>query len=71
LVPTSLPQHDPDEVAGVLGPELFHDAGAMHFDRARADPELAAGFLVGRARRDLREHLAFARGQRTDVAHVR
>src|SRR5436190_2209351 len=68
LVPGSLPQHDPGEVAGVLGAELFHDAGAMHLDRARADPERAAGDLVGRASHDLREHLAFARGQRTDVA---
>src|SRR5215212_10116994 len=71
LVPGSLPQHDPDEVGGVLGAELFHDAGAMHFDRTRADPERTAGHLVGRASHDLREHLAFAWGQRTDVTRFR
>src|SRR3954470_15815740 len=56
----ALPQHDPNQVGGVLGAELFHDAGAMHFDGARADSERAARLLVGSAGHDLREHLAFA-----------
>src|SRR6185369_6872128 len=70
-VPGSLAQHDPGEIAGVLGAELFHDTGAVHLDRARADAERAPGLLVGRAGHDLRKHLAFAWGQRTDVARFR
>ena len=45
----SFGQHDAHQIGGVLGAELVHDAGAMHLDGARADPELAAGLLVGSA----------------------
>src|SRR5947209_4790130 len=56
-------QHDTHEVGGVLGAQLLHDARAVHLDGARADAEDAARFLVGGAGRDLRQDLAFARGE--------
>jgi hypothetical protein len=31
----ALAQHDAHQIGGVLGAELFHDAGAMHLDGAR------------------------------------
>ncbi len=30
-----LAQYDPHEIGGILGAELFHDAGAVHLDGAR------------------------------------
>src|SRR6266853_258498 len=41
--------HDADEIGRVPRTELLHDVGAVIFDRARADPKRASGFLVGRA----------------------
>src|SRR5262245_20231668 len=58
-----LAHDDADHIRDVLGPELLHDAGTMNLDRARADPQLAARFLVGRPRHELRQHLGFARRQ--------
>ena len=52
--------HDPHQIGRVPGAELLHDVGAVIFDRARADSELAPGFLVGGARGELLQHLAFA-----------
>src|SRR3977135_215339 len=52
--------HDADEIGGIARAELLHDVGTVIFDGARADPEVASGFLVGRARRELLQHLAFA-----------
>ena len=43
--------HDSNEVGRIPGAELLHDVGAMILDGARADSELAPGFLVGSAGR--------------------
>src|SRR5215213_9519914 len=58
-----LAQHDAHQVGGILGAELLHDTRAMHLDGARADAEFTARLLVGRAGRDLAEHIALARGE--------
>src|SRR5206468_12447829 len=64
LVAASLAQRDPDQIGGVLGAELLHDARAVHLDGARADAEVPAGPLVGGAGHDLRQHILLARGER-------
>src|ERR1700752_5196348 len=56
--------HDADEIRGVARPELLHDVGAMVLDGARADAEMAAGFLVGSAPGELFEYFALAPRQR-------
>jgi hypothetical protein len=50
-------QHDAHEIGGILGAELIHDARPMHLDRARADAEFEARFLVGSALRDPPQHI--------------
>ena len=65
-----LGQHDAHEVGGVLGAELFHDAGAMHLDGAGRDAELAAGLLVGLAVGDELQHFALARRELGEAAHL-
>src|SRR5882762_1837502 len=60
----ALAQHDADEIGGILGTELFHDARAVHFDCARADTEFATRLLVGGPGGDLAEHIALARGEK-------
>src|ERR1700730_8023828 len=52
--------HDPDQVGGIPGAELFHDVGAMILDGARADPKVASGLLVGSAGGELLQHFALA-----------
>src|SRR6266851_3379197 len=64
LLAASFVVHDTDEIGRVLGPELGHDAGPVHLDGARADPELAAGLLAGSAGHDLGQHILLAAGQR-------
>src|SRR5689334_24223550 len=57
--PTDASAHDDaHQVGRILGAELLHDAGAVYLDGARADPEVAAGLLVGCAAGNLRQHLA-------------
>ena len=56
--------HNSNEIGRIPGAELLHDVGAMILDGARADSEMAPGFLVGRARGELLQHLAFAPRQR-------
>jgi hypothetical protein len=50
-------QHDVNEVDCILGAELLHDMLAMGFDRSTAYSEDPRGFLIRRARHDLRQHL--------------
>src|ERR1700704_4461450 len=54
---------DADEIGGILGPELRHDARPMNLDGARTDPELTAGLLAGSAGHDLGEHVLIAPSQ--------
>src|SRR4051812_15100764 len=56
--------HDPDQVGGIACAELLHDIGAVVLDGPRADPEMPARFLVGRASGELLEHFAFAARER-------
>src|SRR5581483_9283907 len=56
-------EHDADEIGGVFSADLFHDAGAMHFDGTRANAELAPGLFVRSASRDLTQDLALARSK--------
>ena len=56
--------HDPDQIGGVPRAEFLHDVGAVILDRARTDPEMPSRFLVGSARGELLEHLAFAPRER-------
>ena len=56
--------HNPDQIGRIPGAQLFHDVGAMIFDRTRADPKVTAGFLVGGAGGELLQNLAFAPRQR-------
>src|ERR1700761_1931703 len=56
-----LDQHDSHQIGGIFGTELFHDASAVHFDRARADAESAAGFLIGSTPRDTVKNIPFPR----------
>jgi hypothetical protein len=51
------------QVGGILGGELVHDARAVHFDGARRNAEIAPGFPIGSAARDLLQHFALTRGQ--------
>jgi hypothetical protein len=60
-----MPAHDDaDKVGGVLGIEFLDYARPVKLDRPRADPQLAAGLLVGGAGDDLGQHIAFAAGER-------
>src|SRR6202023_3028005 len=52
--------HDPDQIGGIPGAELFHDVGAMILDGAGAYSKLAPGLLVGRAGGELLQHFALA-----------
>src|SRR5579859_3184863 len=56
-------EDDVDEIDGVTGTELVHDAGAMHLDGPRADAELAPRLLVGQSPGNQLKHLMFARRQ--------
>ena len=56
-------KHDADEIGRVLGAEFFHNAGAVHLDRARADAQLPSGFLVGGSGGNPPQDLALAPGQ--------
>src|SRR5262245_49037165 len=63
-VSSALVKDDADEIGGVLGPELLHDASAMHLDGARTDAEMAARLLAGGSRHDLCQHVLLAWSQR-------
>lgn len=63
-------EDDAHQVGGVASSEFFHDAGAVDFDGAGRDAELATGFLVGLAIGDELQHLAFARGELGEAAHL-
>src|ERR1017187_5110715 len=56
-------EHAANQFGRVLHTDLFHDLGAMVFDRSRTQPKLAPGFLVGRSGGDLRQHVLLATGQ--------
>src|ERR1700685_3858041 len=57
-------QHDVNELNCILGAELLHNVLAMRFDRSTAYSKGLRGFLIRRARHNLRQNLDLPAGQK-------